>query len=248
MDLPLVHQLYGNLSDVTDARADRGRLLQVPSQARRPPARGRRSSATRPDRVGPLFLGFRLDDWDFRVFFQFLRSREGRDLHGLLQRRDIAVQIDPEDGRTRSRARVREYLESYFESENTDIYWGSTEEFLQELHEQWQRDRTMTGEPPRRCTRSTSARGRSRRTKNYFGRDREAVELAQPPRRRANRPASLALRCGQNLARPGRTAPPDDQEGFLVPEGIGEDGRVRARGHPREHAIGGLATPPIATS
>ena len=48
------------------------------------------------------------------------------------------MQIDPEDGRTDQPARVRHYMERFFGSENMDIYWGSTEEFLQELREQWQ--------------------------------------------------------------------------------------------------------------
>jgi hypothetical protein len=107
-------------------------LLKLPTLSLRPSVV--RSALTE---SGLMFLGFRLDDWDFRVFFQFLRSREARGLNDLLQRRGVAVQLDPEDGRTSEPARVRDYLRSYFESEKTGIYWGSTDEFLQELHEQW---------------------------------------------------------------------------------------------------------------
>jgi hypothetical protein len=136
-DHPLIYQLYGNLADVASlvlTEDDYFKYLLKIAGARS------RSSIVRSmlTESGLLFLGFRLDDWDFRVFFQFLRSREGRDLHGLLQRRDIAVQLDPEDGRTTEPARVRQYLERYFGSENMDIYWGSTDEFLQELQEKWQ--------------------------------------------------------------------------------------------------------------
>ncbi len=44
-----------------------------------------------------LFLGFQLDDWDFRVLFRSIAGQEGA------RRRQsyahIAVQVDPEEGR-----------------------------------------------------------------------------------------------------------------------------------------------------
>jgi hypothetical protein len=80
-----------------------------------------------------LFLGFRLDDWDFRVLFRSIISREGS------QRRNryahVAAQIDPEGGRILEPEGARRYLESYFQGTDISIYWGSAEDFIKELKE-----------------------------------------------------------------------------------------------------------------
>jgi hypothetical protein len=81
-----------------------------------------------------LFLGFRLDEWDFRVLYRSIMSQEG-DRRG--EHTHVAVQIDPEEGRSIEPERARRYLESYFQSSNITIYWGSTENFIKELHDAW---------------------------------------------------------------------------------------------------------------
>ena len=43
-----------------------------------------------------MFLGFRLDEWDFRVLFRSIMSREGSDLRRKYSH--VAVQLDPEEG------------------------------------------------------------------------------------------------------------------------------------------------------
>jgi hypothetical protein len=82
-----------------------------------------------------MFLGFGLDEWDFRVLYRSLMRTEGR------RRRDqythVAVQIDPEEGATIDAARARRYLESYFHSANVSLYWGSTDHFVKELQDAW---------------------------------------------------------------------------------------------------------------
>lgn len=81
-----------------------------------------------------MFLGFRLDDWDFRVLFRSIVNQEGD------RRREhphVAVQIDPEEGSTIEPDRARMYLEKYFQGSNITIYWGSTESFVKELHDAW---------------------------------------------------------------------------------------------------------------
>jgi hypothetical protein len=84
-----------------------------------------------------MFLGFRLDEWDFRVLFRSIVNQEGdrRSEHT-----HVAVQIDPEEGRSMEPERARRYLESYFQSSNVTIYWGSTESFLKELRDAWARE------------------------------------------------------------------------------------------------------------
>jgi len=82
-----------------------------------------------------MFVGFRLDEWDFRVLYRSLLRSEGRG------RRDeythVAVQIDPEEGATIDAGRARRYLESYFHSARVSLYWGSTEHFVKELQDAW---------------------------------------------------------------------------------------------------------------
>lgn len=81
-----------------------------------------------------MFLGFRLDEWDFRVLFRSIVNQEGdrREKHT-----HVAVQIDPEEGSTIEPDRARIYLEKYFQGSNITIYWGSTESFIKELHDAW---------------------------------------------------------------------------------------------------------------
>jgi hypothetical protein len=81
-----------------------------------------------------LFLGFQLDEWSFRVLLhalrQYITQRAAKGIR-------VAVQINPEEGRIRDAAGAHDYLEQYLESKNIFVYWGSAEDFLGELWEQW---------------------------------------------------------------------------------------------------------------
>jgi hypothetical protein len=78
-----------------------------------------------------LFLGFRVDDWNFRVLFRSFMRQEG----GGRRRKytHVAAQVDPEEGRTAEPERARSYLESYFGGEDISIYWGSSDDFIRDL-------------------------------------------------------------------------------------------------------------------
>lgn len=80
-----------------------------------------------------LFLGFQLDDWNFRVLYRSLMMGEGR------KRRDkykhVAAQIEPEEGRIMEPEGARRYLEKYFQEAYISIFWGSPEEFVRELRD-----------------------------------------------------------------------------------------------------------------
>jgi hypothetical protein len=83
-----------------------------------------------------LFLGFQMDEWNFRVLFRSILSQQGggrRDRYA-----HIAAQIEPEEGRLLEPERARRYLEKYF-SKGADIslYWGSSDDFLRELLQRW---------------------------------------------------------------------------------------------------------------
>ena len=73
-----------------------------------------------------LFLGFRIDDWNFRVLFRSIMSQEGRSRRHKYAH--IAGQILPEEGRFLEPERARSYLESYFQDADISIYWGSVED------------------------------------------------------------------------------------------------------------------------
>jgi hypothetical protein len=78
-----------------------------------------------------LFLGFRMDDWNFRVLFRSVMNQQGS------RRRDgyshVAAQIDPEEGRILEPERARRYLESYFQGAAISIFWGNVDDFVGEL-------------------------------------------------------------------------------------------------------------------
>lgn len=78
-----------------------------------------------------LFLGFRLDDWNFRVIFRSLMLQEGRSRRS--RHAHIAGQVLPEEGRFLEPDGARAYLERYFQDADISIYWGSAEDFTREL-------------------------------------------------------------------------------------------------------------------
>jgi hypothetical protein len=91
-----------------------------------------------------LFLGFRMDEWDFRVLFRSLMNQEGSNL--LEDYAHVAVQIDPEEGHIQDPERARRYVESYFgdsrlhQGASISIFWGSAEDFARELRRRWEGD------------------------------------------------------------------------------------------------------------
>lgn len=80
-----------------------------------------------------LFLGFRLDDWSFRVLFRSIMQQEGSGRRKKYTH--VAGQILPEEGKFIEPERARRYLESYFGDADISIFWGSVEDFTRELHE-----------------------------------------------------------------------------------------------------------------
>jgi CHAT domain/SIR2-like domain len=77
-----------------------------------------------------LFLGYDLDDWEFRVLYNAHRSIAG--WHLMRDNLHVGVQVSPE-GRTVDAQATQGYLGSYFGSDNVRVYWGSCASFLREL-------------------------------------------------------------------------------------------------------------------
>jgi hypothetical protein len=82
-----------------------------------------------------LFLGYELDDWDFRVLFQGIQCFGGRDQ--TKKRQHVGVQLSPDSQLMESDA-AQEYLESYFGLATVRIFWGETREFLRKLQSRLQ--------------------------------------------------------------------------------------------------------------
>ena len=128
---PLVYKVFGDLSDLDS--------LVVTEDAHFRFLRGIGENRDFvPDSVRSalvssslLFLGFRPDDWNFRVLYRGLIEREGQAASELFTH--VAAQLDPEQGPIGDADRARKYLEMYFQKAHIDIFWGSVEDFLREL-------------------------------------------------------------------------------------------------------------------
>ena len=79
-----------------------------------------------------VFLGFRLDDWAFRVLFRWLMTRNSGEL--LSKYRHVAIQLNLSDTVV-DVEEARKYLEEIFEARKVAVYWGSVESFMKELGE-----------------------------------------------------------------------------------------------------------------
>jgi hypothetical protein len=135
-DRPLVYHLFGRIDEpdsivlTEDDYFDF--LIGVTGNKELIPSAVRRALAD----TALLFLGFQMDDWNFRVLFRSILSQQGG------SRRDryahIAAQIEPEEGRNLEPERARSYLENYFaKGADISLFWGSPEDFIKELISRW---------------------------------------------------------------------------------------------------------------
>lgn len=83
-----------------------------------------------------LLLGYRLQDWDFRVLFRGLIQAN----HNSLRLFSLAIQLDPsaQEGIANPQE-ARRYLESYFEPSRFKVSWGSVQAFSARLWDEWNR-------------------------------------------------------------------------------------------------------------
>lgn len=85
-----------------------------------------------------LFLGYSLEDMNFKVIFRKLATFMGR-AEGA---RHVSVQLAPavgEDGKPSCDEirKQRRYLEEHFKLQHVKIYWGTCREFVAELRRRW---------------------------------------------------------------------------------------------------------------
>jgi hypothetical protein len=80
-----------------------------------------------------LFLGYSLDDWEFRVLLQGLI----RPIAQMGTRRvHVGVQLEF-DGLSNADQAI-DYLRRYWQNFHIDIYWGTPGQFVGELYAAWQ--------------------------------------------------------------------------------------------------------------
>ncbi len=84
-----------------------------------------------------LFLGYRLGDLDSKLLLRGLLPGLNLDAKELLH---VAVQIEAEDLDEATQEKVIRYFRKYFSRSNIDLYWGSTQQFVRELHARWKGD------------------------------------------------------------------------------------------------------------
>jgi hypothetical protein len=137
IDRPLVYHLFGRLSQPESVVLTEDHyfdfLIGVTRNSDLIPPDVRRALAD----TALLFLGFHIDDWQFRVLFRSIISQQGSSRRGRYPH--IAVQIEPEEDRLLEPERARRFLESYyFQGANISLYWGNVEDFVGELLPRWQ--------------------------------------------------------------------------------------------------------------
>jgi hypothetical protein len=82
-----------------------------------------------------MFVGYSLNDWDFRVLFRGLSAYVERSQ----VRKHVSVQLVRTGGTDSDQdlQRERDYLSRYFRHQSIQVYWGSCAEFGRELRERW---------------------------------------------------------------------------------------------------------------
>lgn len=85
-----------------------------------------------------LFIGFQIEDWNFRVLLSYILSFAGAADQS--ERRHIAVQLRPERERLLNPPKAYKYLEELIAPKQglkSSIYWGSAGDFVHELYQKW---------------------------------------------------------------------------------------------------------------
>lgn len=136
VERPLVYHLFGRLNDPQSFVLKEDDyfdfLIGVTRNQSLIPARVRSALAA----TSLLFLGFQIDDWQFRVLFRSILAQEGGDQRKRIPH--IAAQIQPDENRILEPERARRYLEKYYgQDANISLYWGSVEDFIKEFWPQW---------------------------------------------------------------------------------------------------------------
>jgi len=130
---PLVYYLYGRLCEpdtLVLTEDDYFRyLVGVTENAAFIPESVRRALAE----AALLFLGFQLDDWNFRVLFHSVKCLQDRPRAVDKWVPNVAAQIAPDEDRFLIPARAQRYLDEYLGGSKISIYWGTVDDFVRDF-------------------------------------------------------------------------------------------------------------------
>jgi hypothetical protein len=82
-----------------------------------------------------LFLGYRLEDLELKVLMRGLLNHLDLERWGMLH---VTVQIEAAEVDEAKKQEVIRYFQKYFGESRIDVYWGSTQQFVADLHARWQ--------------------------------------------------------------------------------------------------------------
>lgn len=82
-----------------------------------------------------LFLGYRLEDLDLKVLMRGLLTHLDLERWGMLH---VAVQLEATEVDEAKQKEVIRYFHKYFAEARIDVYWGSPQQFVADLHARWQ--------------------------------------------------------------------------------------------------------------
>jgi hypothetical protein len=133
-DSPLVYHFFGHLDDINSLVLTEDDYFEYLINLGRYPDLVPPAVECALTDASLLFLGFRLDDWPFRILFRSVTQLEGGRPGSYTH---VAVQIDPAQGRPQDVERARRYLEDYFQKAQISIYRGGVDDFVQDLADLW---------------------------------------------------------------------------------------------------------------
>jgi hypothetical protein len=81
-----------------------------------------------------IMLGYRLQDWDFRILFRGIINSRQSTSRGF----SFIIQLDPDQQyHVEDVAEARKYLETYFQPRQFNVAWGDVDQFLARLWDEW---------------------------------------------------------------------------------------------------------------
>jgi len=87
-----------------------------------------------------LFIGYSLEDWNFRVLMRHLMKQQQVQPHS--RSSSISIQLSATNMPAERRERAEKFLESYLKtSSSIDVYWGDAQSFLDRLYQEVVRSR-----------------------------------------------------------------------------------------------------------
>jgi hypothetical protein len=82
-----------------------------------------------------LLLGYKINDWDFRVLFRILAGYLEKNL---TKRKHLSVQLVPGNVSEAQKEKAQKYLDRYFGELDIHVYWQDCREFAAELKTRWE--------------------------------------------------------------------------------------------------------------